>query len=163
MNTFTIIVLGFFAFVLQYILTFLQMNKFTKHYRQFRREGRVAIGKHDGVVRSGVIVIFLIDNQGIIKKGKYVQGVTVFARYKDINKSFVGKYVGGVTQQDCKEVHYSKTLTQAVMDARNNYNIITSGDNLPEKKSPLGRLIDMFPLRSMKKTIKFRRKRLWIL
>ncbi|MDQ0203944.1 transcriptional regulator GutM [Pectinatus haikarae] len=151
MNTMAIIIFGFFAFVLQYILTFLQMNKFTKHYREFRREGRVAIGRYSGVVRAGVIVLFLIDGKGVIKKGKYVQGVTVFAGYKDINKSFTGKYVGGLTQEDCKAAHYSKSLTQAVMDARNNYNIITSGGTLPERKSPFGRLLDMFKFRSVKK------------
>lgn len=154
MNSLVIIVLGFCAFVLQYILTFLQMNKFTKHYREFRRHGKVAIGKRDGVIRSGVIVLFLIDDQGIIKDGKYIQGVTVFARYKDISNSFIGKYVGGLTQNDCKNTHYSKTLTQAIMDARNNYNIITSGGTLPERKSPFGRLLDIFKFRFGFKSIK---------
>lgn len=151
MNTIVIIILGFFAFVLQYILTFLQMNKFTKYYREFRREGRVAIGRRSGIVRAGVIVLFLIDSQGMIKKGKYMQGVTVFAGYKDISKLFLGKYVGSLTQADCKEAHYSAVLTQAIMDARNNYNIITSGGTLPEKKSPFGQLLDIFKFRFAKK------------
>jgi DNA-binding transcriptional regulator of glucitol operon len=127
------------------------MNRFTKHYREFRRNGRVAIGKHDGILRSGVIIMFLIDDQGIIKKGKYIQGVTVFARYKDINHSFIGKYIGTLTQKDCKQIHYSKTLSLAIIDARNNYNIITAGGTLPEKKSPFGRLLDMFRFSFAKK------------
>ena len=152
MNSFVLIILGILAFILQYILTFLQMNKFTKHYQQFRRQGKVAIGKHSGIIRSGVIVMFLIDKHGTIKNGQYVQGVTVFARYKNIHNYFIGKHVGSLTQADCKKIHYSKTMTQAIMDARNNYNIITSCGTLPEKKSPLSRLVDMFKFKSIRKS-----------
>lgn len=151
MNTFVLIVLGFFAFILQYLLTFLQMKKFTRHYRALRREGRVAIGRYAGIIRTGVIVLLLLDEDGFIKKGQYVQGVTVFAGYKAVNNLFIGKHVSSLTEADCQAAHYSKSLCRAVLDARNSYNILTSGGVLPEKKSPFGRLLDVFKFKLVKK------------
>lgn len=143
MNTIVLIILGFFAFALQYLLSFWQMNKFTRQYHLLRHEGRVAIGRHSGIIRAGVIVLFLIDKNGLIKKGSYIQGVTVFAGYKQINRVFWGKDVGKLTQADCAAAHYSKSLSLAIIDASNNYNILMSGKALPEKKSPLERLLSL--------------------
>lgn len=140
MNTFVLIFFGLAAFLVQYLLTFWQMRKFTRQYQAFRKEGRVAIGKYDGILRSGVIVLFLIDAEGIVKAGTYVEGVTVFAGYKKIDPAFLGRHVASFTTADCKAVHYSKSLTGAVLNAGSNYTILTSGGVLPERQSPFARL-----------------------
>lgn len=71
------------AFLLQYALTFRQMQSFTRHYRMLRSGGnRAAIGRFAGKLRAGAVVIFSIDQDGIITDASAMQGVTVFARFK---------------------------------------------------------------------------------
>ena len=139
MNLIPLMILFLAAFMLQYLLTFIQMKDFNKSYSQLRKMGRVAIGKVKGDLRAGAIVMFAIDDQGIILKGKFMQGVTVLARCKDLN-GFEGKDVGALTEADCKQLRLSRSLTKGVLEASSNYNILMAGGEIPTPPSPFERL-----------------------
>jgi DNA-binding transcriptional regulator of glucitol operon len=147
MNFWVLIVCFGTAFILQYVLTFIQMKSFTAHYSKLRRKGRVAIGKVKGGFNAGAIVMFAIDKDGIILEGSYMQGITVFARLKEL-KGFEGKDVGILTKADCKNL--AKPLTKAVLEASSNYKVIMGGGEVVEAPSPLQRLGNVFTAKKLK-------------
>lgn len=139
MNLIPLMILFLVAFMLQYLLTFIQMKDFNKHYGAMRRMGRVAIGKVKGVLRAGAIVMFAIDAEGTILAGRSMQGVTVFARCRELN-GFEGKDVGTLKEEDCKALRLSKSLTKGVLEASSNYNILMAGGEIPTPPSPFEKL-----------------------
>ena len=139
MNLIPLILLFMAAFVLQYLFTFMQMKDFNMHYSTLRKMGRVAIGKVKGALRAGAIVMFAIDDEGIILDGRYLQGLTVLARCK-VLKGFEGKDVGQLTEEDCKALRLSRSLTKGVLEASSNYIILLAGGEIPEPEAPLERL-----------------------
>lgn len=147
MNFLFLIICFGIAFILQYMLTFIQMKSFTVNYSKLRRKGRVAIGKVKGGFRAGCIAMFAIDENGIILEGSYMQGVTVFARIKEL-KGFEGKDVGILTEADCKNL--SKPLIKAILEASSNYNVIMGGGVVVEPPSPLQRLGNIFTAKKLK-------------
>ena len=147
MNFWVLIVCFGTAFILQYVLTFIQMKSFTAHYSKLRRKGRVAIGKVKGGFNAGAIAMFSIDKDGIILEGSYMQGITVFARLKEL-KGFEGKDVGILTKEDCKNL--AKPLTKAVLEASSNYKVIMGGGEVVEAPSPLQRLGNVFTAKRLK-------------
>ena len=54
------------AFLAQYALGMIQMKSFTKNFGQLRKKGKVAIGKKKGAFKAGSIVMFAVDDNGII-------------------------------------------------------------------------------------------------
>ena len=56
------------AFVLQILLGMMQMKHFSDEFVKLRRCGRVACGRKAGGFYAGAIVMFLIDDEGYIKK-----------------------------------------------------------------------------------------------
>lgn len=136
MNIIPLIILFCIAFALQYLLTFLQMRSFMGFYRNLRQKGRVAIGKARGAFRAGAIAMFAIDGSGTILEGSYIQGVTVFARAREL-KGFEGMDVGGVQKEDCQRMRLPGPVTKAVLEASSNYRILMSGGELKEEPAPL--------------------------
>ena len=147
MNFWVLIVCFGTAFILQYVLTFIQMKSFTAHYSKLRRKGRVAIGKVKGGFNAGSIAMFAIDKDGIILEGSYMQGITVFARLKEL-KGFEGKDVGILTKADCKNL--AKPLTKAVLEASSNYKVIMGGGEVVQAPSPLQRLGNVLTAKKIK-------------
>ncbi|MDO5145825.1 MAG: transcriptional regulator GutM [Eubacteriales bacterium] len=141
MNLIPLMILFLAAFLLQYLFTFMQMKNFNKHYSFLRKKGRVAIGKVKGVLRAGAIVMFAIDEQGMILAGSYLQGVTVLARCRKL-QGFEGKNVARLTENDCKTLRLSHSLTRGVLEASSNYNILMAGGEIPEQPSPIKRMIN---------------------
>ena len=123
-------------FVLQAVLSGLQMRHFSKEFVQLRRRGKVAGGRKSGGFHAGAIVMFLIDEQGVIREGRQLCGVTCFARVKQL-PGFEGKYVGGLTEADLPR--YGKNLRKAIFDARDTYNKFISGEAIPEPPTPFQR------------------------
>lgn len=121
------------AFVMQYIMGIYQINNFKKVYGPLRRMGRVAIGRCNGRFRAGVIVMMAIDEQGTILRTERMQGVTAFAKFKKL-EGLDGKNVGSLTEEDT--YGWNSQLKKAVLDARDNYNTIVNGGQIPEKLSP---------------------------
>lgn len=123
-------------FVLQAVLSGLQMRHFSKEFVQLRRRGKVACGRKSGGFHAGAIVMFLIDEQGVIREGRQLCGMTCFARVKQL-PGFEGKYVGGLTEADLPR--YGKNLRTAIFDARDTYNKFISGEAIPEPPTPFQR------------------------
>lgn len=139
MNIILIAVLVLLAFILQYALTYLQMKGFNTHYKSLRRKGRVAIGRKKGALRAGAIVLLAIDDKADIISGSYLQGITVLARFRKLEK-FNGMNIADITEDDCKALRFSRSLTAAVLDARNNYITISQGGEVEMPPSPLAKL-----------------------
>lgn len=129
------------AYLIQSFLGFKQMKKFGEEYSQMRRKGRVAIGRRSGKISSGSIVLLSLDENGFINEGRKLQGTTVAAKFKDFN-SLNGRRIDTVTYKDNELVKEIKNTKKAVVDAVNNYNLVISGKEIPEKKSPFAKLGD---------------------
>lgn len=125
------------AYVLQFLLTMIQMKDFNLNFRDLRKMGRVAIGKKKGGFVAGSIVMFAIDDEGIILKGMCLSGVTVLARFKEIN-DFNGVDISTITEEQVKS--YSKQVQKSILDASSNYITITNCGEIEEEKSPLQKL-----------------------
>lgn len=146
MNIIPLIILFCAAFALQYLLTFVQMKSFNTSYRRLRQQGRVAIGKSKGALRAGAIAMFAIDESGSILEGSYMQGVTVFARFREL-KGFEGMDVGSIKPEDCRKLHLARPLSKAVQEASSNYNILMNGGEIQEEPAPLTKVVNMFSRR----------------
>lgn len=127
------------AFVLQFLMQLVQMKSFNKYYTKLRKMGRVAIGKAKGGFHAGAIVMFAIDQDGVIIQGCFMRGFTMFARFKDWD-FYNGIDVGTITKEDCKTIGIS--LRRAVLNASSNYNTIMSGGEVLEKPGLLTRIGD---------------------
>ena len=125
------------AYVLQFLLTMIQMKDFNLNFRDLRKMGRVAIGKKKGGFVAGSIVMFAIDDKGIILKGMCLSGVTVLARFKEINDCN-GVDISTITEEQVKS--YSKQVQKSILDASSNYITITNCGEIEEEKSPLQKL-----------------------
>ncbi|MBQ9349307.1 MAG: transcriptional regulator GutM [Oscillibacter sp.] len=123
-------------FLLQAFLSSLQISHFNKEFIALRRRGKVACGRQSGGFHAGAIVMFLLDENGIIREGKMIMGVTVLARAKPLS-GFEGKFVGGLTDDDLPK--HGKNLRKAILDARDTYNKVMSGEIVPDKPSPFQR------------------------
>ena len=97
------------AFILQAVLSLLQMRHFSKEFIKLRRQGKVACGRKAGGFHAGAIVMFLIDDDGIIQTARKLEGVTCFARVRPL-KGFEGKYIGSLTGEEVAKNH-KKTPT----------------------------------------------------
>ncbi|MBF0715586.1 transcriptional regulator GutM [Gemelliphila palaticanis] len=139
MNILALGILLLFAFILQYLFTYIQMQSFNKHYRKLRNMGRVVIGRKKGLFRAGAIIMLAIDNKNKVISGSTMQGVTVLARFKNFD-SFNGLDVGTITERDCKAISLSKSLTMATLDGVLNYKTVSRGEEIEIKPSPLVRL-----------------------
>ena len=127
------------AFGVQYIFGFKQIKHLGDEYGKMRREGRVAIGRKPGRIKAGTIVFLSLDDKGIIRYGRKLQGITILARFKDFN-TLNGLKLNEISK-DSRELQRELKITrEAVMDAINNYNLVLSGQQIPEKLSPFGKL-----------------------
>lgn len=137
MNFWVIMIFMAGAFVMQYIMGIYQIGNFRKAYGPLRRLGRVAIGRCSGRFRAGAIVMMAIDEKGNILRAERMQGVTAFAKFKEL-KGFEGKNVGTLTEEDAQGLN--SQLRKAILDARNTYNVVVNGGQVPEKPSPFQRV-----------------------
>ena len=90
-------------------------------------------GRQAGGFHAGAIVLFLIDDNGIIRKAKKLEGVTCLARFKEM-KGFQDKYVGELTGEEIPKTH--KNLKKAVKDAALTYCKYISGEEIENPPSP---------------------------
>lgn len=73
-------------FLLQMALGLVQSKAFSQAFVTLRRQGdKVATGKHKALFSAGAIVMFAVSKQGKIITGKSIKGVTIFARFRDLN------------------------------------------------------------------------------
>ena len=138
MQIFIIMIFIAGAFIFQMALGYLQIKHFSKAYAELRRIGKVAIGKKPGKIRSGTIVMFAVTNSGKILKAKKIQGVTVMAKVKDM-PGFEDKNIRTLEEKDLTQCN--KLLKLAILDAVQNYKVIMSGGEIPEKNSLFKRMM----------------------
>lgn len=132
--------LGLFVaamFLLQAILSSIQISHFNKEFIKLRRRGKVACGRQSGGFHAGAIVMFLLDESGVIQEGKMLMGVTCLARVKPL-PGFEGKFVGALTEDDLPR--HGKNLRKAILDARDTYNKVMRGEIVPDRPSPFQRV-----------------------
>ncbi len=134
---FQVVIVFAIAFVLQAVLSGLQMKHFSDEFVKLRRRGKVAIGRKSGGFHAGAIVMFLIDENGIIRAGKKMEGVTFLARVRDF-PGFEGRYVGDLTEEDGPRNH--KNLRKAMADAALTYRKFVAGEEIPDPPSPFQRV-----------------------
>lgn len=141
-----IIYVGIFILVmylLQYFLTFLQMNSFRDYFNKYIKEGKVAIGIKKGAIKAGAIVMFSIDNLGNIKKYAYIHGVSVFARFKE-KDLFINVNIKDLDEEILKELKIEKNLSLAILNARDNFIKAENGEEIKMEKSPLQKAFGFF-------------------
>lgn len=125
------------AFVLQIVLSMAQMKHFSKEFVRLRRQGKVACGRKAGGLRAGAIVMFLLDEDGIVRCAKKMEGVTCLARVKPL-PGFEGRDIRTLTAGDVPKSH--KNLGKAVEDASLTFRKFTAGEIIPEPPSPFRKL-----------------------
>ncbi len=125
------------AFVLQFVLSSFQMKDFNNEFIKMRRKGRVVVGRKSGGFHAGAIVLFRIDENGIILEGKKIEGVSFLAKVKDFT-GFEGIYVKDLKKEMVPKTH--KNLRKAVEDAANTYRKYISGEQIETPPSPFQKL-----------------------
>ena len=112
------IVLAIVMWLLQGLLKILELKKVNKELKSLRQSGRVAIGKSRGKFRAGCLLVLCIDDNCRIIKGRRLQGITSFARFKDFDK-LNGIILTDITKEMCQK--FDKQLTIAILSAVEEY------------------------------------------
>lgn len=136
----TIIIALGAAWVTQSYLSFRQSKAFADEFVALRRRGLVSIGKFQGGVVQGAVVMFGIEPDGTIREGRILRGVTVLARFGPFNV-YDGQKVAEINP-DLAWGAFGKSAARAVENARHNYLIISSGGTAAEPPTPLGRALN---------------------
>lgn len=98
MNYWALVIVCGLMFLLQMALGMMQSKAFSQAFVALRRQGdKVATGKHKALFSAGAIVMFAVTNKGKIIAGTSIKGVTIFARFKDLN-AFNGQYITALDQ-----------------------------------------------------------------
>ncbi|RXK17373.1 transcriptional regulator GutM [Macrococcus sp. DPC7161] len=134
-----LIVMLAIGFGVQYVLGIFQIKNFNKNYIEMREKGRVSIGRRPSIFKSGTLVLIQINGKNEIEEMRYMQGVTVFAKFKKL-KGLEGKKINQIKCQDLS--HYNKLLTKAILDAQHTFNVIQSGGEIKSIPSPLMRVVN---------------------
>lgn len=121
------------AFLIQGVMSALQMKYFSNEFVKLRRKGKVACGRKAGGFHAGAIVMFQIDDDGIIREAKKMEGTTVFAKIKPLD-GFDGKHIAQLSEADGPKGH--KNLCKAIADASLTYRKYTAGEVIPDPPSP---------------------------
>jgi DNA-binding transcriptional regulator of glucitol operon len=128
-----VIVIAAVVFLIQGILSAMQMKNLSNEYLALRRKGKVAFGRKSGGFHAGAIVMFRIDDEGIVQEAKVLEGVSVLARVKPL-EGFQGRYVGELTEEDGPRNH--RNLRKAIADAALTYRKYTAGELVDAPPSP---------------------------
>lgn len=121
------------AFLLQALLSAMQMKHFSNEFMKLRRRGKVVCGRQAGGFHAGAIVLFRIDGDGVIQESRKLEGVTCFARVKDL-PGYEGRHIASLTAADLPKGH--KNLGKAILDAALTYRKYTAGEELVQPPSP---------------------------
>ena len=127
-----LIVVGI-AFLMQAILGFVQMRNLTDEFIKLRRKGKVAFGRKSGGFKAGAVVMFRIDEDGIVQEARKLEGTTAFARVKNMD-GFEGRYLGDLTKEDAPKHHIN--LGKAIEDAALTYRKYTAGEEIENDPLP---------------------------
>lgn len=121
-------------YLLQMVLGLRQSKNFANTFTVMRRQGRVAIGKKQGLLVAGAFVLFRLDADGRIVEGQKLSGVTVLSRFRPFDL-FNGMELA--TLSPASDKRFNRSVRAAVANARDNYLIIMAGGTAPEPPGPL--------------------------
>ena len=124
-------------FLIQAALRMMQMKHFSNEFVKLRRQGRVACGRKSGGFHAGAIVMFLLDDDGYIREGRKLEGVTCAARVRNL-PGFEGKHIGSLKASDGPKGH--KNLCKAIEDASLSYNKFVAGEEIEQPAAPLTKI-----------------------
>ncbi|AND80094.1 transcriptional regulator GutM [Streptococcus pantholopis] len=134
------------AYIIQIFLGLRQIKHFNQVYTAMRRQGRVAIGRRAGKIRSGTIVLFAIDKTGKVLDAKRMQGVTIAAHFKPM-PAYIGQDIHYFDRYNPLVRQENKLLQTAIEDAREIF-LRTEAGNYEEtpQPAPLSNLADQVKL-----------------
>ncbi len=69
------------AWIFQGILVYFQIRNFQAKMAQLRKKGRIGVGTVKSRLGSGVIIIIVAGDTGMITEAQIMTGMTVFARF----------------------------------------------------------------------------------
>ena len=121
------------------VLALLQSKNYTTAYTTLRRRGRVAIGKKKGLLTTGAIVMFQLDEDGTILEGTRLTGITVLARFRPFDE-FDGHPLASIDAS--ADRRFTRSVRLAIDNARDNYLEWTAGQTPPEPPGPLAQIAD---------------------
>lgn len=145
------------AYVVQIILGMKQLKHFNKVYAELRKKGRVAIGRRSGKIKSGTIVMFAIDKEGLVLDARKMQGVTVAAHFKQM-PNFIGQDIHYFDTYNPLVRNENKLVQIAIEDARELFLRMEAGSY--QDVSKYGSAFDLdFYLKSLKNRLKYHFKK----
>lgn len=145
------------AYVVQIILAMKQLKHFNKVYGELRKKGRVAIGRRSGKIKSGTIVMFAIDKEGLVLDARKMQGVTVAAHFKQM-PNFIGQDIHYFDTYNPLVRNENKLVQIAIEDARELFLRMEAGSY--QDVSKYGSAFDLdFYLKSLKNRLKYQFKK----
>lgn len=145
------------AYVVQIILAMKQLKHFNKVYAELRKKGRVAIGRRSGKIKSGTIVMFAIDKEGLVLDARKMQGVTVAAHFKQM-PNFIGQDIHYFDTYNPLVRNENKLVQIAIEDARELFLRMEAGSY--QDVSKYGSAFDLdFYLKSLKNRLKYQFKK----
>ncbi|MCK1244618.1 transcriptional regulator GutM [Streptococcus uberis] len=145
------------AYVVQIILGMKQLKHFNKVYAELRKKGRVAIGRRSRKIKSGTIVMFAIDKEGLVLDARKMQGVTVAAHFKQM-PNFIGQDIHYFDTYNPLVRNENKLVQIAIEDARELFLRMEAGSY--QDVSKYGSAFDLdFYLKSLKNRLKYQFKK----
>ena len=118
MTIWLFVILGISMWLLQGLLSVLQLKKFNKELKNLRKSGRVAIGKARGKFKAGCLLLLCIDENCKIIVGRKMQGITIFAGFNDFN-DLNGMILPEITENDVSK--FNKQIQTAILSAVDEY------------------------------------------
>ncbi len=104
----------FIVYVIQSLMAYLQITHFKKIVRELRTKGVIGIGAKKRKLMAGNVVILVSDPSGDIVEARIMQGISVFARFRNIEK-FRGLSLYELREQTINK----KQKDPALLDALN--------------------------------------------
>ena len=114
------------AYGLQMLLGFRQIKQFNQVYTRLRRQGRVAIGRRSGKIRSGTIVLFALDASAHVLDAQKMQGTTILASFKPM-PDYIGQDIHYLDRYNPLVRRENKLLRIAIEDARDVFLRVEAG------------------------------------
>ncbi|WP_196594325.1 transcriptional regulator GutM [Pectinatus sottacetonis] len=114
-----LIIAGILAWALQAVFNIYQMKTFYRELKKMRRISRVAIGRSKGKFHAGIFILLCIDDNCRIICGRKLEGLTVFAHFRDFNL-LNNLILTDIDKNYC--ARFNKQTSHAVLSAVNDYN-----------------------------------------
>lgn len=121
------------------VLALMQSKNYTTTYAALKRRGRVAIGKKKGLLTTGAIVMFLLDEDGAIVEGVRLTGITVLSRFRPFTQ-FDGLTLANIDTNSDRR--FTRSVRLAIDNARDNYLWWLTGQTPQDPPGPLAQFAD---------------------